>query len=194
MHWRLSHRADPVAREIADRHYNRQKIGTPQFVPPGRCLVLVSNDESAFWITSWPFAQYVKHEWAGAWVCSAFRNEGQILSSELIRDAVAASRAEFGDPPSLGMVTFVDMGKVRRKRDWGRCYRKAGFRPLEKRTKGGLFVLQMLPEDMPEPESSLPFVGELFRGISLSVSNYQESALSDRKHGVGSGGRTPYFP
>jgi len=27
--WQLSHRADPKARDIADRHYNRQKIGTP---------------------------------------------------------------------------------------------------------------------------------------------------------------------
>ena len=41
MNWRLSHRADPEARVLADRHYNRQKPGTPQFVPPGRCLVLV---------------------------------------------------------------------------------------------------------------------------------------------------------
>lgn len=40
MIWQLSDRADPEARRIADRHYNRQKPGTPQFVPPGRCLVL----------------------------------------------------------------------------------------------------------------------------------------------------------
>ncbi len=39
MIWHISHRADPFARDIADRHYNRQKIGSPQFVPPGRCLV-----------------------------------------------------------------------------------------------------------------------------------------------------------
>ncbi len=37
--WHLSDRADPAARVIADRHYSRQKPGTPQFVPPGRCLV-----------------------------------------------------------------------------------------------------------------------------------------------------------
>lgn len=38
--WRLSWRADPRARPLADRHYNRQRIGAAQFVPPGRCLVL----------------------------------------------------------------------------------------------------------------------------------------------------------
>lgn len=37
--WALSHRADARALPIADRHYNRQKIGSPQFVPPGRCVV-----------------------------------------------------------------------------------------------------------------------------------------------------------
>ena len=38
--------------------------------------------------------------------------------------------------------------KVKRKRDWGRCYRKAGFKEVGK-TKGGLIVLQLLPEEMP---------------------------------------------
>lgn len=60
MLWERSWRADPRARELADRHYNRQKVGAKQFVPPGRCLVLVIPNV-AFWITSWPFAQYVKH-------------------------------------------------------------------------------------------------------------------------------------
>jgi hypothetical protein len=74
--WRLSHRADPEAVAIADRHYNRQKPGTPQFVPPGRCLVLVATEGVALWVTSWPFAEYVRHRWPGAWVNSCFRREG----------------------------------------------------------------------------------------------------------------------
>ena len=60
MNWRLSHRADARALPIADRHYNRQKVGTPQFVPPGRCLVLLTEDAGALWVTSWPFAEYVR--------------------------------------------------------------------------------------------------------------------------------------
>jgi len=87
MGWRKSNRADPAARVLADRHYNRQKVGSPQFVPPGRCLVLLSDCAKAFWVTSWPFAEYVKHDWAGAWVCSAYRNEGEASSIALIRDA-----------------------------------------------------------------------------------------------------------
>ena len=94
MIWHLSNRADPAARVIADRHYNRQEIGAPQFVPPGRCLVLMAQqpEGSARWVTSYPFAQFVKHAWAGAWMCSAFRNEGAGLSSDLNRQAVAATK------------------------------------------------------------------------------------------------------
>lgn len=149
MNWTLSHRADRDALPIADRHYNRQKVGSPQFVPPGRCIVLLTPNKDAFWVTSWPFAQYVKHAWGGAWICSAFRNESDILSSLLILEAVAITRSIW-PIPDLGMVTFVDPTKVRRKRDWGRCYRKAGFKECGM-TKGGLVALQLLPDSMPEP-------------------------------------------
>jgi hypothetical protein len=46
-------------------------------------------------------------------VCSAFRNEGAGIASEMIREAVSATRAYFGDPPPLGMITFIDRKKVK---------------------------------------------------------------------------------
>jgi hypothetical protein len=150
MRWHLSHRSDPRARVLADRHYNRQSIGAPGFVPPGRCLVLLAEDESAFWITSWPFAQYTRHAWAGAWICSAFRNEGTHLSSELIREALACTRWRWPDVPALGMVTFVDPAMVKPTQRPGWCFRKAGFRPCGS-TVGGLLALQLLPSAMPPP-------------------------------------------
>lgn len=149
MIWRLSDRAEPAAVAIADRHYNRQKPGTRQFVPPGSCRVFVSQCGRAVWVTSWPIADYVKHAWAGAWVNSCFRNEGAGLSSELITDAVAATRYVYGDPPALGIVSFVDASKVRHKRDPGRCYRRAGWKHVGF-TKGGLWAFQQLPNEMPE--------------------------------------------
>lgn len=150
MRWRLSHRADPPAVALADRHYSRQKPGTPQFVPPGRCIVLLTLCERAVWVTSWPFAQYVKHEWAGAWICSIFRNEGAGLSSDLVREALAAT-ASIWTPPELGLVTFVDAGKVRKKRDPGRCFIKAGGKVVGK-TKGGLVAIQFEPADIPQAQ------------------------------------------
>jgi len=113
--------------------------------------VLKTLDLTAFWVTSFPFPEYVRHEWAGAWVCSAFRNEGEHLSSELILDAVAATKHVYGKPPEIGMVTFVNPSKVRRKRDPGRCFLRAGFLRVGT-TKGGLIALQLLPTDMPAGE------------------------------------------
>lgn len=159
MIWELAHRCDKFARDIADRHYNRQSVGADNFVPPGRCLVMKAETVTgiAFWVTSWPFAEYVKHEWRGAWICSAFRNEGAGKASEMIREAVAATRAHYGEPPELGMITFVDRGKVRPyisaggKEIFGQSFRQAGFRECGE-TKGGLLALQMKPTDMPDSE------------------------------------------
>jgi len=154
MNWHVSWRADPEARELADRHYNRQSVGADNFVPPGRCLVLKAT--GAFWVTSWPFAEYVKHAWAGAWVCGAFRNERPdlYLSSDLVRQAVAATRYHWPNVPTLGMITFVDRDKTRPKRDPGRCFRKAGFQHVGE-TKGGLVALQLLASEMPAPEPAI---------------------------------------
>lgn len=164
MNWHLSHRADPRALPLADRHYNRQKIGSPQFVPPGRCIVLLA--ETALWVTSWPFARYVRHDWAGAWVNSCFRREGGPLASELIREALAATLCVWANPPRLtcrhcgfpvSLVTFVDRDEVRRKRDPGRCYIRAGFRRCTATTKGGLVVVHIGYETMPAAEAPLGY-------------------------------------
>jgi hypothetical protein len=165
MRWQLSYRADPHGRPIADSHYNRQKIGSKQFVPPGRCLVLVIPDV-ALWVTSWPFPEYVKHAWPGAWINSTFRNQlrrpdgtAVHLTSELALEAIAATR-RFWDPPEQGLVSFIDPKKTKHKRDPGRSYFKAGFRPATPRTtEGGLIAVQMLPQDMPAPWPH-PLVGE----------------------------------
>jgi hypothetical protein len=172
MMWVRTNRFDPETRALADRHYNRQKPGTPQFVPPGRCLVLLSKDKTAFWVTSYPFAQYVKHAWAGAFVCSAFRNEGEQRASDLIRDAVSATLSEWPSPP-LGMITFIDRKRVRPiftrgKKRWGYVYEKAGFEHVGF-TKGGLMAWQLSPDAMPEPKRPSPHLAEaelpLFGGL-----------------------------
>lgn len=166
MIWRLSDRADPAARVIADRHYNRQKPGTAQFVPPGRCLVLTAPGP-CLWITSWPFAEYTRHAWAGAWVCSAFRREGgDARASDLIRDAVAVTRWRWPDVPGLGMVTFVDRRRVRptrvRGRDvYGWTYLRAGFE-VAGETKGGLLALRLAVTNMPDPAPPTSDQGAMF--------------------------------
>ena len=77
--------------------------------------------------------------------------------------AVAATVAFYGSPPKQGMITFVDPDKTRKKRDPGRCYRKAGFKlavcpqhaekqddcaACHSRTQAGLVALQLPLTDM----------------------------------------------
>jgi hypothetical protein len=158
MRWVKSHRFDPVGCSIADRHYNRQKIGSPQFVPPGRCLVLLApsrHDAKALWVTTWQ--RYAQHAWEGAWINTLFRNEGAGLSSELILEAVACTRYHWRDhdEPELGMVTFVNSSAVKPKKDPGYCYKKAGFIHIGETKVHGHLAFQMKPEDMPPAQSWL---------------------------------------
>jgi len=171
MKWRITNRADPAAAAIADRHYSRQSHGSRQFVPPGRCLVLVTKDYRALWVTSWPLAQYVGHAWAGAWTCSLFRNEGAGLSSELINQAVAATRwyCSFGPSswtacpePALGMITFVKPTAIRSSNP-GYCYQRAGWRKVGHSKELNLPCLQILTSDMPAPEQPGGTTMQLFR-------------------------------
>ena len=150
--WQLSWRADPVANAVAKRHYNCQSPDSAQWVKPGACLCLRTAEGGAIWSSSAPLAKYVQHAWAGAWENSTFRNERRdlYLSSDLITEAVAITRWVWKAVPPLGMITMVDPGKTRRKRDPGRCYRRAGFRHVGF-TQSGLWVFQMLEDAMPEP-------------------------------------------
>lgn len=150
--WLRSHRADPRALPLADRHYNRQKIGSPQYVPPGRCLCLLTSKADAVWVTSYPYAKYVKHQWSGAWVNSLFRNESSYRASDLIRAAVAETCTVW-PPPTLGIISFVDPTKVppivRRGRTiYGYCYLKAGWQHVGF-SKSGKWIWQLLPHQMP---------------------------------------------
>ena len=167
MVWQLSHKADRLALPLADRHYNRRAVGSPQFVPPGRCLVLRS--EGALWVSSWPFPEYVRHRWPGAWVNSLFRRESGPLASVLIRQAVAATRWYWPEVPPLGMVTFVDPSAVRPRRGgFGKCYLKAGFEP-DGETKGGLLAFRLRPECMPDAEA--PIGGQNILFVNCTSAN-----------------------
>lgn len=153
--WRPSHRFDPAACALADRHYSRQKPGSNQMMPPGSCRVLVAKNSKAVFGLSFPKAEYVRHAWAGAWVISIFRNEeAGPLASRMIREAMAIMLTHY-DVPTLGCVTFVDPRKVRGVHERGElvkgfCFKRAGFRAVGE-TKGGLIAWQMLPREMPSP-------------------------------------------
>lgn len=139
-------------------------------MPPGRSLVLLTADGRALWATNWQRPEF--QSWQpglDCWVCTVFRNEGQYLSSLLVRQAVAATRAAFGEAPAGGFVTFVDSRRIRPKRDPGRCFRRAGWQVIGTTKRRGLVVLGLGVADMPEPEPplgmqlQLPFGAEMAR-------------------------------
>jgi hypothetical protein len=176
MRWQLSDRADPDGRGLADRHYNRQSIGSPHFVPPGRCVVL--KQDSALWVTSWPFAEYVRHAWAGAWINSMFRKECDGEASQMIRDAIAVTRWKWKQTPELGMVTFIDPSKVqprkiRGRATWGHSYFEAGFVHVGY-TRQGLWAMQMWPHAMPEPEAPVRMQQDLLTAFDACLTPRQE--------------------
>lgn len=148
--WALSDKGDPRAVAIYDRHYSRRpsSIGKPCIAPPGRCLVLTLPIGGGLWVTSAQLPEFVKHSWPGAWLCTVFRNESAALSSTLVIAAVEATVAAWGPLPPAGFVTFVDAGKVRRKRDPGRCFLRAGWTRVGE-TRGGLVILRLSP--CPQP-------------------------------------------
>lgn len=160
MIWRASHRFDRPAVQLADRHYSRQKPGSPQFMPAGSCRVLMANNGKAVFGLSFPKAEFVKHAWAGAWVVSIFRNEDAgPLASEMIRDAMSLMQTQYA-VPAIGCVTFVDPKKVRGvmergERIKGFCFKRAGFRAVGE-TKKGLIAWQMLPHEMPDAATEWP--------------------------------------
>jgi hypothetical protein len=123
--WQVRTRLDRAANALADRHYSRRRPGSGQVGPPGRKLVLVSPDETALWLTHWPYAELAM-DGLDAWRCSIFRNEGPVLSSDLIRAAMDLTERLWEGRPADGWVTWVDTRKVRSSNP-GCCFLKAGW-------------------------------------------------------------------
>lgn len=129
--WQVVARNDARARALADRHYSRQTPGAIDFMGSGQLLVLLTDCERAVWgviLNREPGTARMR------WRCSIFRNEGAGLSSELIESAYAKSlsywRRRYGGAPAVRMTTEIDAGRVRHKRDPGRCFLRAGWERL----------------------------------------------------------------
>lgn len=158
MKWLRVTATDAQARALADRHYPRENVGAKFFTPPGRKVVLRTECGLAYWVSLYQLPEFTDHAWAGAWQCSAFRNESKHLSSDLILDALAATVDAWGQPPREGMITFVDAAATARRRSAsnppGHCFRVVGFEDTEARTSRGFHVLRMAPGRFPLPRAA----------------------------------------
>lgn len=127
--WARVTKFDERARALADRHYSRRKVGSPQFMPPGETLVLLTPDAQAVW--GWwrphPASGIKAMNGLDGWTCSIFRNESPFYrSSELILGAEVALRESGKGCGPSGLLTYVWCSKVRSSNP-GYCYQLAGW-------------------------------------------------------------------
>jgi hypothetical protein len=128
--WQIRNRFDGAAADLADRHYSREKVGSPQVGGPGFVLILVTPCERACWISKrhsveTMSARVTADGFPDAYRCSLFRNEGAGLASFLIREAVELTEQIWGIAPEW--VTYVDRAAVA-SRNPGYCFRMAGWK------------------------------------------------------------------
>lgn len=120
---------DAESAMFSDNHYSRQTPGSPQFMPPGKTLVLRNWVGSVLFGWLW---QEIRDDGQRGYNCCIFRNESPRLASEIILEAEEFAFKEWG-PNRL--FTYIDPTQTRpiyrrSERCVGWSWRKAGWRPL----------------------------------------------------------------
>lgn len=139
---------DPRAVGLYNRHYSARKGNVDRvrygFSGPGESLILMTVDCTALF--GWCKQKMTDDGQSGV-NCFVFRNEGMILSSELIKDAMEWAFSRWGNER---LYTYIDSLKIRHKRDAGRCFLRAGWRKCGESKKNKLIILEFISGVMPE--------------------------------------------
>lgn len=146
-YWRPVLDGDPTARALADRHYSRKTRGAPLFMGPGQKLVLLGADRKA--VFGWRYCRYRGDGQEGI-ECTIFRNEGDRLSSELIREAMEIAWQVW---PGARLFTYVNASKVRSSNP-GCCFKKAGWKRCGKSQEKDLLLFEVYPSEQAERSDS----------------------------------------
>jgi hypothetical protein len=134
---------DVAACALADRHYSRRKIGSPQFMPPGQTIVLLGPQAVWGWWRPDPSSGIKAMNKLDGWTCTIFRNEGPILSSSLV---LAAEQFLLNSGYSIGpdgMLTYVWDRKVKSANP-GYCFKQAGWHAIGRSADKRKTLLQKL--------------------------------------------------
>lgn len=127
-YWLPSHRADPRGLALYKRHYSYKKNARQRgrysldFVGNGENMVLLTEACDALFV--WLLQKHRLDNQRGV-SCSVFRNEGDYLSSEMIREADDLAWKHW--PDELRHWTYVDPNEVASPNP-GYCFIKAGWR------------------------------------------------------------------
>lgn len=147
-YWMPSWRSDPRAVSLYSRHYSHEKNARPgrqlrNCVGPGETMVLLSHDCSAVFV--WLHNIIERWDKQTGVCCTLFRNEGQILSSDLIREACDLAWERW---PGQRLWTYVWPAKIRSTNP-GACFKKAGWRTCGRNADGRLTILEIYPPTVP---------------------------------------------
>ncbi len=126
-HWTVAKDGDDAGRALFQRHYSHKPYRDGRkpklFAGPGSKLVLITPRLDALFV--W---RVFKDDSGQKGInCAVFRNEGNVLSSLLILEAEQHAWVRW--PAQTRLYTYVNADKTRHKRDPGRCFRKAGWKP-----------------------------------------------------------------
>lgn len=142
-HWIPTRDGDPSVRALYDRHYSRRRYRDGRepalFVGPGGKIVLRTAAGDALFV----WRKFRSMDRQTGVNCAAFRNESATRSSDLIVEAETFAR---GGWPAERFYTYVNAARIRSTNP-GYCFVCAGWRRCG-RTKGGLFVLEKLPDEV----------------------------------------------
>lgn len=145
-YWIATHDGDPAAFEIFKRHYSyhcyrdSRRVNSRNrklIIGPGQKMVLILPNHKALF--AW--RKFIDASGQTGVNCSVFRNESDILSSTLILEAEILAWKVW---PGERLYTYVNGSVVHGD---GNCFKHAGWRKLNKRTKSGLIILEKLPNE-----------------------------------------------
>jgi len=140
-HWIIGQDGEPELRTLYESHYSARhyKDGRKpkKFVGPGEYILLTTPKRDALFV----WRKFKDDSGQKGINCSIFRNESDILSSDLIREADAIADFTW---PGERHYTYVRASAIK-SRNPGWCFICAGWRHCGY-AKTGLYILERIEE------------------------------------------------
>lgn len=112
-------------RHYSAKHYKdgRSNLRSKGFLGPGEKMVLITQKADALFC--WVYSKIGHKNGQKDVCCTIFRNESNVLSSELIKEAVFLAIRRW---PGKRLFTYINSRKIRSTNP-GYCFLKAGWKP-----------------------------------------------------------------
>ena len=140
LNWIVVKDGDDRARALYLRHYSARhyKDGRKPklFVGPGEKMVLITPEANALFV----WRKFKSDDAQTGVNCAIFRNEGQRLSSDLIKEA---SQLAWQRWPGERLYTYVNDSKIKSVNP-GFCFKRAGWKACGRNKDGRLTILELM--------------------------------------------------